>query len=149
MNPQTIVTSIEIQASPEKIWSIFTDFSKFPSWNPFLKRILGKPVQDGTIIVFDYYFTGVYLPTKALIYELTNSKSISWKGAFPLFFKYMFAGDHRFTLEKITPGRTKFSHTAILTGIMPSVFSSHIQTAVRNSHIKMNQRLKELSEDNF
>ncbi|TGL63650.1 SRPBCC domain-containing protein [Leptospira sarikeiensis] len=146
MKAQTIVTTIEIQATPEKIWNIFTDFPTFPRWNPFLKKILGQPIKDGSIIVFDYYFTGVYLPTKALIYELTHTQSISWKGAFPLFFKYMFAGDHLFTLEEITPGRTKFSHTAILTGIMPNLFSSHIQGAVRNSHIQMNQKLKELSE---
>lgn len=146
MKSQTIVTSIQIEATQKKIWDIFTDFPRFPLWNPFLKRILGEPVQGGKIIVFDYYFTGVYLPTQAVIYELSELNSISWKGAFPLFFKYLFAGDHRFQLEKIDDRNIKFTHTAILSGVMPNLFSSHIQSAVRNSHIRMNLKLKELSE---
>ena len=37
-----IKTEILIYASPEKIWSIFTNFDNYPSWNPFIKSIKGE-----------------------------------------------------------------------------------------------------------
>lgn len=38
-----IVTEIEINATPSRIWQILTDFEKYPTWNPFIKKISGIP----------------------------------------------------------------------------------------------------------
>ncbi len=36
-----IKTEIEIAATPEQVWSILTDFSAYPQWNPFIRSING------------------------------------------------------------------------------------------------------------
>jgi uncharacterized protein YndB with AHSA1/START domain len=38
-----IVTEIEINAPPSRVWQILTDFEKYPTWNPFIKKISGIP----------------------------------------------------------------------------------------------------------
>lgn len=38
-----IVTEIEINATPSRIWQILTNFEKYPTWNPFIKKISGIP----------------------------------------------------------------------------------------------------------
>ena len=38
-----IVTEIEINAPPSRVWQILTDFEKYPAWNPFIKKISGVP----------------------------------------------------------------------------------------------------------
>jgi hypothetical protein len=34
-----LVTKIDINASPSRIWQVLTDFEKHQSWNPFIKKI--------------------------------------------------------------------------------------------------------------
>jgi uncharacterized protein YndB with AHSA1/START domain len=40
-----IVTEIEIDAPPSRVWEILTDFEKYASWNPFIKKISGTYQQ--------------------------------------------------------------------------------------------------------
>ena len=35
-------TTIEINASPAKVWEVLLDFEKYPDWNPFIKNIRGN-----------------------------------------------------------------------------------------------------------
>ncbi len=36
-----ISTEIEINASPERVWQVLTDFPSLPDWNPFLQTAEG------------------------------------------------------------------------------------------------------------
>ena len=42
MTMKELRTEIEIQASPEKVWAILTDLSKYPEWNPFIHKAIGQ-----------------------------------------------------------------------------------------------------------
>ena len=33
-------SEIEINASPETVWKLLTDTSRFPEWNPFIRRLV-------------------------------------------------------------------------------------------------------------
>ena len=46
-----IETEILIEASPEKIWAILTDFAKHNKWNPFIKSIRGEKKIGGKLTV--------------------------------------------------------------------------------------------------
>lgn len=37
-----VVTEIEIDAAPLKVWRVLTDFSSYPDWSPFSCRIEGE-----------------------------------------------------------------------------------------------------------
>jgi uncharacterized protein YndB with AHSA1/START domain len=41
-----IITGIEINAPPSHVWQILTDFEKYPTWNPFIKRISGIAARN-------------------------------------------------------------------------------------------------------
>jgi uncharacterized membrane protein len=41
-----IVTEIEINASPSRVWQILPDFEKYPTWNSFIKKISGEAARD-------------------------------------------------------------------------------------------------------
>ena len=34
-------TEIAIEATPERVWDILTDFAAYPAWNPFIPHISG------------------------------------------------------------------------------------------------------------
>jgi uncharacterized protein YndB with AHSA1/START domain len=41
-----IVREIEISATPNRVWQVLTDFEKYPTWNPFIKKITGIPAKN-------------------------------------------------------------------------------------------------------
>ncbi|PQJ10866.1 hypothetical protein CJD36_012915 [Flavipsychrobacter stenotrophus] len=50
-NSKQLYTEITIKAAPEKVWTVLTDFAAYPSWNPFVKSIIGTPVVGKPIEV--------------------------------------------------------------------------------------------------
>ena len=46
-----IKTEILINAIPEKIWAILTDFDQYPSWNLFITYVRGT-VKTGFLSIF-------------------------------------------------------------------------------------------------
>ena len=49
---KVIFTEIVINASPERVWHEFTNFSNYPNWNPFIKYLRGTPVVGNKIEAF-------------------------------------------------------------------------------------------------
>jgi len=45
-----IVTEIEINASPEAVWAVLTDFEAYPDWNPALE-IAGEAIEGNRLEV--------------------------------------------------------------------------------------------------
>ena len=43
-----LFTEIEINAPVEKVWTILSDFEKYPDWNPFVKSIEGEIKEGAT-----------------------------------------------------------------------------------------------------
>ncbi|MGF1663466.1 MAG: SRPBCC family protein [Kineosporiaceae bacterium] len=37
----TVITTIDIDAGPQAVWDVLTDFPAYPEWNPFMDRIDG------------------------------------------------------------------------------------------------------------
>jgi len=37
-----IKTEIEIESTPERVWSILVNFPEHPQWNPFIRSIQGS-----------------------------------------------------------------------------------------------------------
>ena len=44
-----IVTEVEINAPPSRVWQILTDFEKYPTGNPFIKKISGIPARNESL----------------------------------------------------------------------------------------------------
>ena len=41
MATKTIATEIEIDADPDRVWEVFSDFDAYPTWNPVIKSVKG------------------------------------------------------------------------------------------------------------
>ena len=51
MARRELSSEIEINATPELLWQILTDFGSYPEWNPFIVEISGTPVRNAKIRV--------------------------------------------------------------------------------------------------
>jgi hypothetical protein len=137
-------TEILINATPEKVWTILTDFRNYPKWNPFIKSITGD-VKVGNSIVARIEPPGASGMTfKPKVLEFEANKEFRWLGH--LLIKGLFDGEHKFELIDNGNGTTTFIQSEQFSGILVPLFKSMLNGATKNGFNMMNQKLKELVE---
>ncbi|AJW61682.1 Polyketide cyclase / dehydrase and lipid transport [Elizabethkingia miricola] len=136
-----IKTEIVIQAAPEKIWKILTDFESYPQWNPFIVSVTGDVEKGNKIAVSIKPSDGKGMIFKPIILTKIDSKELSWQGR--LLFNGLFDGKHKFELIDNGNGTTRFIQSEKFSGIFVWLFNPE---NTKNGFNKMNQKLKELAE---
>lgn len=135
-----IKTQITIEATPDRVWEVLTDFEKYSGWNPFIKSIQGK-VQTGEKIIVRLEppgAKGMTFKPKVLVFETNNQ--FKWIGH--LFFPGLFDGEHRFELIDNGDGTTTFIQAEKFKGILVRMLSKMLDGSTLNGFKAMNERLK-------
>jgi hypothetical protein len=136
-----IKTSIKIKATPQQIWTVFSNFENYKNWNPFITSISGEVSVSKKINITagDMKFK-----PKVLIFE--KLKELTWKGR--LFLPYVFDGEHQFLLIDNKDGTTTFHQNENFKGILIPFFKKKLDTDVKSKFEQMNTELKNLVEQN-
>ncbi len=134
-----IKTTTTIQATPEKVWKVLTDFENHKKWNPFVKSITGN-VQVGNKI--KVVLQGMTFKPIVLKFEANNE--FRWKGSLGM--KGIFDGEHYFILEGQKNGSTLFTHGEIFSGILVRLFKNKLQGETKGGFVAMNESLKAEAE---
>jgi hypothetical protein len=101
-----------IRATPERLWTILTDATKYPEWEPGMERIEGKIVDGGRITLHVKYSKRAF-PLTVSGWE--PNRGMIWSDGMPL---GMFKGERRFTLEPNGDGTTRFTMREQFSGWM-------------------------------
>ncbi len=139
-----IKAEILINAQPEKVWAILTDFKSYPNWNPFIKSIKGdvKVGNKITARIEPPEAKGMTFKPKVLCYE--TNKELRWLGH--LLFAGLFDGEHKFELIDNGDGTTTFRQSEKFNGLLVPLFKKQLNTNTKNGFAAMNMKLKELAE---
>jgi hypothetical protein len=138
-----IVTEIDINAPSSKVWQVLTDFEKHPSWNPFIKKITGKPVKDAKLEVHmpdPQGGTMVFSPT---VLAAEPNRELRWLGKSE---GDVFNGEHRFLIEPKGEDKVRFTQSERFTGSMVTKLEGWLDTAVKSNFEAMNRALKDRAE---
>jgi hypothetical protein len=135
-----IKTQITIQAAPERIWEVLTQFDKYAGWNTFIKSIQGNAKVGEKIIVRlePPGAKGMTFKPKVLAFE--TNKEFKWIGH--LFFPGLFDGEHRFELIDNGNGTTTFIQAEKFKGILVRMLSKMLDGSTLNGFKAMNEQLK-------
>ncbi len=80
--PLPISTSVDIDADPERVWSVVGDVARMPEWSPELRRIvvLGrKPVRVGTTLLGLNRRGWAVWPTTSKVTRLEPGRAVAWR----------------------------------------------------------------------
>ncbi|MFC1785513.1 SRPBCC family protein [Candidatus Neomarinimicrobiota bacterium] len=138
-----IVTEISINATPNKVWNVLTNFYKHPEWNPFITAISGNKNVGEQIIVRMRPPESKGMTLKPVISKFEKNKEFRWKGK--LFFKGLFDGEHYFKLSDNKNGTTTFIHGEYFSGVLVGL----LRKTLKNTEVGfelMNIALKKESE---
>ena len=136
-----IKTSIKINATPQQVWGIFSNFENYKNWNSFITSISGHMSVSKKINITagDMKFS-----PKVLVFD--EHKELKWKGK--LLLPYVFDGIHQFLLIDNKDGTTTFHQNESFKGILIPFFKKKLNIDVKSKFEKMNTELKILVEQN-
>jgi len=132
-------TEIDINASPEQIWRVLTDFSAYGEWNPFLRSVTGEPVVGGKLKVMIVGPGGAQVPIRPQVLTFDAPRELSWRGELPI--PGLVRGEHFFRLQDLGDGRTRLLHGEDFSGVLVR-FLGGVLAKVQDQFAEMNTALK-------
>ena len=120
-----IRTEIQINSSPEKVWQVLTNFTNYPNWNPFIKKISGEKVIGGQLAIEIIPPNRKLMKFTPKVLTFDTNNELRWIGTGPI--KGLFDGEHYFRIIDQKNGSVKFEQgekfSGILVGLMPKLLN--------------------------
>ncbi len=137
---KSIETSIEIDAPAVRVWEVFSDFERYPDWNPFVASLQGR-VETGQRI--EARLTppgGKSMTFKPKVLANDAERELRWVGH--LLIPGLFDGEHQFLLEPIEGAGTRFTQRESFRGILVPLILKMVGDSTRSGFEAMNAALK-------
>lgn len=138
-----IYTEIEINASAEKVWRALSDFEKFPNWNPFVIKVLGKAKEGETLQIEVQLPEGRLMKFTPKVLKAEPNKELRWVGNLPF---GAFRGEHFYQIESLKTNKVKFIHGEHFSGWFVSIIWKMVGKQTEKGYHIMNKALKEYAE---
>jgi hypothetical protein len=143
MSPQ-LHTEIAIEAIPERIWEILTDFAAYPSWNAFIPCISGPGTVGSRLDLQMRPPGGRGMQLRPTLLAAAPSQELRWLGQLGV--PGLFDGEHRFLIEPLGTNRVRFVQEERFTGLLAPLVLRFIESGTRRGFEAMNQALKVRAE---
>ena len=135
-----IKTQIIINQTPEKVWSVLTNFNKYGKWNPFIVSITGNPLVGNNLVVVMKPEENKEMTFKPKVLALEKNEKLIWKGK--LLMKNIFDGEHQFYLIDNGDGTTTFIQNEKFNGLLVPFMKKLIEVDTINNFKKFNEAIK-------
>jgi hypothetical protein len=134
-----IVTETDIDATPEQVWDALTDFGAYASWNPFIRRIEGRPAEGARLEVELQPPEGRPMTFRPTVRSVEPARELRWLGRLGV--PGIFDGEHSFTLERLD-GRTRLTHQERFRGVLVPFVARRLRRTYGPAFEQMNDALK-------
>lgn len=135
-----VLTQIQINASPAKVWAVLTANEQWAAWNPFITKSSGAIVVGGKITNTMEMKGQKPMTFKPTVLKADEAQELRWLGR--LLLPGIFDGEHYFKLEA-KDGGTLFTQGEKFTGILVGILNLE---DVKASFGELNQALKKRAE---
>ena len=138
-----IDTEVLIQASPQRIWQVLTDFAAYPHWNPFIVSLQGRAEWGERLAVKIRMGEGKEHVFKPVVLQAAPPTRLRWLGRIGV--PGLFDGEHDFALEA-QAGATLLRHSESFQGYLVPLLWRTVEPATRAGFEAMNRALKARAE---
>ena len=135
-----IETETTIEATPEEVWRVLSDFASYGEWNPGMRSVQGEPVV-GSRLTIEFSMNGgrtMKMRPKVLVSQ--PGHELRWLGH--LLLPGIFDGEHRFEIHQQGPNGVRFVQGERFAGLLvPFLRSLLADTAT--TFVQVNDALSE------
>ncbi len=140
-----IQTEIAIDARASPVWEVLAEVSRFPEWNPVLKRTTGELAEGKRIVVTLEPPGGKPSNFKPRIVRLEAGHELRWLGH--VLVPGLFDGEHIFTVEPQDGNSVRFVQREEFTGLLAGPLLRMIGERTKQGFEAMNEALKARAEN--
>ena len=137
-------TRIDIDATPERVWRVLTDFDAYAQWNPFMTRAAGTPAQGERLTIQMQPEGGRAMTFRPTVLEAVPQRRLRWLGH--LLVPGIFDGEHSFTIEPLDDGRVRLVQQEEFRGVLVPLLAKSLDRRTLPAFERMNQALKQRAE---
>jgi hypothetical protein len=137
-------TEIDINASAERVWRVLTDFNAYSQWNPFIRRVEGKPEVGSRLSIVIRPPDAQAMKFSPTVLTVEPERELRWLGR--LLVRGLFDGEHIFRIEAVDADRVRFQHREEFRGLLVPLLWKSLDTGTRRGFHEMNFALKERVE---
>ena len=133
--------SIIIDASPQKVWEVLTDFDNLKSWSSSFQGLSGDFKKNGAIeVTFKSPFGQSKMKKK--LFQFEEGKSFGWTGVFML----GMSDYHTHILKATSDGKAEFIQTDELSGGASFLLGRMLEKQMQKGYEVFNKELKTFVE---
>jgi len=136
-------SEIRIDASPEEVWRVLTDFAAYPTWNPFVKSISGDMKPGERITLTLQPGPGEARTVRPKVLCVDPGKSFVWQSHHSI--PFLVRAAHCFEIEPDEGGKTRFIQREIFSGLLASIMARRAE-AHQCGFEEMNRAIKVAAE---
>ncbi|ASV30049.1 SRPBCC domain-containing protein [Maribacter cobaltidurans] len=130
-----------IDASPQKVWDVLTDFDNLKSWSSSFQGLSGDFKKNGEIeVTFKSPFGQSKMKKK--LFQFEEGKTFAWTGVFML----GMSDYHTYTLKATSDGKTEFIQTDGLYGGASFLLGKILEKQMQKGYEVFNKELKAFVE---
>ena len=137
-------SQIEIEAPAERVWQVLTDFAAYPEWNPFIRRVSGRPEVDEQLVVRMRPSGTKGMTFRPTVMKVEPNRQLRWLGH--LLVTGLFDGEHIFEIEELDEDRVLFTQREIFRGLLVPLLARSLDRDTQRGFEEMNRALRERAE---
>lgn len=142
---RAIESIIEIDAPVDEVWVTFSDFARWPEWNPFVVDLRGTFEVGRRLEARIQPPGGRSMTFKPTVLVFEPERELRWIGR--LVVPGVFDGEHAFRFEPLGESRTRFTQSEVFRGILvPLLMGAKGYDRTSRGFEASNQALKERVE---
>ncbi len=135
---------IEIEASAERVWQVLTDFAAYPEWNPFIRRVNGRPEVEERLVVRMRPSGTRGMTFRPTVMRVEPNRQLRWLGH--LLVPGLFDGEHIFEIEELDRDRVLFIQRESFKGLLVPLLARSLDRNTQRGFEEMNRALRERAE---
>jgi len=136
---KTLTATVQIDARPDQVWAVLTDFDGYAVWNPFIISAKGAPVVGERLALRMQPVGGSATTVRPRVVEVTGSRRLRWLGRLGV--PGLFDAEHQFTLRPEGSG-TDLVQREVFRGVLVPLFARMLERTTLPAFVAMNEALK-------
>ncbi len=135
-----LVSQVDIDADPDRVWQLLVDLGAYREWNPFIVTADGTVEEGGRLTLRMQPVGARGITLRPTVLEATPGRRLRWLGRLGM--PGIFDAEHDFTLEPRADGGTRLTQSERFRGLLVPFMAASLDRHTLPAFVAMNAALK-------